>query len=210
MVLASSSYGVNYKMDLKTHENYVTTVELEIDLKKVKESCYKLQEQIKNFEITEDGYQDASGKAPITTRVHDQYNLFMYGLEGFHPLFFEIQKLFRSLNHNPGEYYILSWLNLYKFGEYVDWHEHYPSTHNTWHGFYCVDCEPSKTTYILPNKSAHLDIVSRNNLLVMSPGSGDWHRTWPWEFKDRDRITIAFDIVPRDRLYVRSKFWIPI
>lgn len=191
-------------------KNYITTVKLNLDVNKIKQSCYKLNSIVERFNVSEDGYDDPVGLAPITTKVHEQYNLFMYRFEGFHSLYFEIQKLFRQLNTNQNEYYIQCWLNLYKKGQYIDWHEHYPVTHKTWHGFFCVDCEPSKTTYKLPNETELVDVISENNLLVISKGDGDWHRTWPWEFEDRDRITIAFDIVPRERTDPRAKYWIPI
>jgi len=195
---------------MKTYENYITTSKLNLDLFTIKDSCYQLNNIIEQFSVDKDGYDDAAGMAPITTKVHEQYNLLMYRFQGFHNLYFEIQKLFQQLKDNDSQYYIQCWLNLYKKGSFIDWHEHYPSTHKTWHGYYCVDCEPSKTTYRLPDKTETIDIIGENNLLVMSKGNGDWHRTWPWEFEDRDRITIAFDIVPRERTDPRAKYWIPI
>ena len=197
---------------MKTYENYVTTNKLDLDLIKIRTSCYKMNDIINNnFKtVTENGYRDDSGMSPLTTQVHEQYNLLMYRFEEFHSLYFEIQSLFQKLNQRTDTYYINCWLNLYKKGHYLDWHDHYPPQCNAWHGFFCVDCEPSKTTYQLPNKSETVDIVSENNLLVISPSAGDWHRTWPWEAEDRDRITIAFDIVPRNYADNRVKFWIPI
>jgi hypothetical protein len=190
--------------------SYITTVKLNLDINKIKQSCYKLNNIIKNFNISGNGYEDDAGAVPKTTKVHDQYNLFLHPLEEFHSLYFEIQKLFRQLNTNQEEYYIQCWLNLYKQGNFIDWHEHYPAHLNAYHGFYCVDCEPSKTSYRLPNVEDIVDIDSKNNLLVLSKSDGDWHRTWPWQFADRDRITIAFDIVPRECTTAFPGVWIPI
>lgn len=197
-------------MNTKIYANYITTAMLNLDTAKIKNSCYKLNDIIKNFKTTENGYDDLAGLSPKTTKVHEQYNLFMHRFEGFHALYFEIQKLFYQIKTNQDEYYIQCWLNLYTKGQFVDWHQHYPPAHNTYHGFYCVDCEPSKTTYRLPEVEDDTDVISKNNLLVMSKSNGDWHRTWPWEFENKDRITIAFDIVPRDRTDHRTKYWMPI
>lgn len=197
-------------MSIITYKDYITASKLNLNTNEIKNSSYDLKRIVEKFNVTDDGYDDPAGKAPDTTKVHEQYNLFMYKFKGFHALYFEIQKLFRQLNNNQDEYYIQCWLNIYKKGQFIDWHEHYPPAHKTWHGFYCVDCEPSKTTYRLPGREDTIDVVSENNLLVMSKGDGDWHRTWPWEFEDRDRITIAFDIVPREHTDSRAKFWIPI
>ena len=197
---------------MKVYENYLVTSKLNLDLPAIKNSCYKMLDVInKNFTVfTDGGYEDASGKSPMSTRVHNQYNLLLFNFDEFHSLYFEIQKLFREVNSRDDKYYIQAWLNMYKKGEFIDWHEHYPPHCNSWHGFYCVDCEPSKTTYKIPNVSEPVDIVSENNLLVMSRSAGDWHRTWPWEYEDRDRITIAFDIVPRKSVDDSLNHWMPI
>lgn len=195
---------------MKIYSDYIYTTQLDLNLDKIKESCYTLNDIVENFKITSNGYHDPSGKAPITTKVHEQYNLLMYNFEEFHSLYFQIQTVLQQLDKSNNQYYIQCWMNIFKQGEFIDWHEHYPPSHNSWHGFYCVDTEPSKTTYKLPTTQEHIDIISKNNLLVISKGDGDWHRTWPWEFSNRDRITIAFDIVPREYLDSRAKFWIPI
>jgi hypothetical protein len=198
---------------MKTYENYITTNKLNLDLAEIKNSCYSMKDVImNNFKnVTEDGYNDAGGTAPITTQVHEQYNLLMYRFKGFHSLYFEIQKLFQQINKNEDTYYINCWLNIYQKGHFLDWHEHYPKRANAFHGFYCIDCEPSKTTYKIPNVPEPVDVINENNLLVISPSTGDWHRTWPWEFGDRDRITIAFDIVPAEWTDdARVNWWIPI
>lgn len=195
---------------MEIYSNYIHTVLLDLNLDKIKESSYKLHNIVKNFRITSDGYSDTAGKAPLTTKVHEQYNLLMYNFEEFHPLYIQIQNILRQLDDSYHHYYIQCWINIFKKGEFIDWHEHYPPSHNSWHGFYCVNTEPSKTSYKLPNVEECIDIDSKDNMLVISRSNGDWHRTWPWEFSDRDRITIAFDIVPREYLDHRAKFWIPI
>jgi len=180
----------------------------------MKNSCYKMKSIIdENFKekILAVEYTEDEGKlSPLTTQGFEHYNLLMYPFDGFHSLYFEIQKLFRQCNQNDETYYIRCWLNIYEKGNFVDWHVHFPPKCESWHGFFCVDCEPSVTTYQLPNISESVDVVSENNLLVISKSNGDRHRTWPWEYSDRDRITIAFDIVSAKCTGEFLNHWIPI
>jgi hypothetical protein len=198
---------------MKIYKDYIITSELNLDLAEIKNSCYKMKDIINEHfkeKILEVEYAEDEGKlTPLTTQGFEHYNLFMYGFDGFHSLYFEIQKLFQQCNQNQEKYYIQCWLNMYEKGSFVDWHNHYPPKCNSWHGFFCVDCEPSKTTYHLPNVTESVDIESKNNLLVLSKSNGDKHRTWPWEY-DRDRITIAFDIVPAAHTGKFLNHWIPI
>lgn len=199
---------------MKVYKDYIITDKLNLDLVEIKNSCYKMKGVIdthfREKILTVDYTEDEGKSAPLTTQGFEHYNLFMYGFEGFHSLYFEIQKLFRELNQDNEKYYIRCWLNIYEKGSFVDWHDHFPPRCNSWHGFFCVDCEPSKTTYQLPDISEPVDIISENNLLVVSRSNGDRHRTWPWETADRDRITIAFDIVPAAYTGEFLNHWVPI
>ncbi len=199
---------------MKIYNNYIITSRLNLDLAEIKNSCYRMKDIIDQHfggKISSSEYAEDEGKlAPTTTKVFEHYNLLMYGFEGFHSLYFEIQKLFHQVNPTDKKYYIQCWLNIYEQGSFVDWHDHYPAKADSWHGFFCVDCEPSNTTYQLPNLSTSIDIVSENNLLVISKSNGDRHRTWPWEYSDRDRITIAFDIVPAEHTGNFLNHWVPI
>jgi len=199
---------------MKTYNDYIITSKLNLNLTEIKDSCYKMKAVIdENFKkhILGNEYIEDEGKfAPLTTQGFEQYNLLMYPFAGFHSLYFEIQKLFQQLNQSNEKHYLRCWLNIYEKDNFVDWHEHFPASCNSWHGFFCVDCEPSKTTYQLPNTLDQVDIISENNLLVLSKSAGDKHRTYPWEYEDRDRITIAFDIVPAKSTGNFLNHWIPI
>jgi hypothetical protein len=200
---------------MKMYEDYVITNKLNLDLLKMKSSCYKMYDIINKKLNTANGsvgYKDNSGMSPLSTNLFDRYNLLLYTFDEFHDLYEEIRNTFKLCNTTPGKYYIQCWLNIYKKGNFIDWHNHWLPQCNTWHGFYCVDCEPSKTTYRIPNKLDPFDIISENNLLVMSRSDGDQHRTWPWENEQKDRITIAFDIVPANRINNDDwvNHWIPI
>jgi hypothetical protein len=111
-----------------------------------------------------------------------------------------------------------AWLNVYRTGEFIDWHSHWPAEFESWHGFYCVDVEPnSSTTYRLFGKIPEKDdivVTSQDNLLVISRSDGDYHRSSEWNNPDKPRITVAFDIIPMSKLYERRNYeknhWIPI
>jgi hypothetical protein len=145
----------------------------------------------------------------IRTSLYKKYNVFLFPFKQFHALYLEIQKMFREKSNLDfsKEYYIQAWLNVYKKGEFINWHEHWDPYKKAWHGYYCVECEPSKTTYKIENKI--LDIENEDNLLVMSQSNGENHRTWPWH-KDDPRITIAFDIVPEKFVTLDINHWMPI
>jgi hypothetical protein len=96
-----------------------------------------------------------------------------------------------------------------------------------------LDVDVSKTTYALQPKYYKqsrdvadqyqgvlehndeyelIDVVGRNNMLVMGLSSNDLHRNIPWKIKNRPRITIAFDIVPGEFIDNRAweNHWIPL
>lgn len=203
---------------MKVHENYVVTKNINLNLVSLKHSCHLLYDLVNenfNNENTRAFYHDNSGKTSITTNLYNTYNLFLYPYDEFYELFHEIKTLFRECCIDDEQYYLQCWVNFYKQGDFIDWHQHWLPEKNSWHGFFCVDCEPSKTTYMVPGVKDPVDIISEDNMLVLSRSNGDTHRTWPWEDKNRDRITIAFDIVPRHFVQtpgvpIMLNHWIPV
>jgi hypothetical protein len=191
-------------------KDYIYTDFLGIDSKKIRPSCYWMYEVVKaNFS---DSSKDFTAQSTLTTALYGKYNVLMYPAPGFHELYEGIQRTFRKVSGTTSPHYIQAWLNFYQKGDYIDWHMHWEPEFESWHGFYCVDCEPSKTSYKLdPSKDEIIDVVSENDKLILGPSSGDIHRTWPWE-GDAPRITIAFDIVPASKIdpLENLNHWIPI
>jgi len=191
------------------HHNYILTKELKLDLAQLKSSCELMRQLVLD---TWPGKQDP-GTTRITnslvTQLFKNYNIFMYPYPEFHQLYSELKTMFRE-HCDTTAYYCQAWLNYCHTDEYIDWHRHNLSLHCGWHGFFCVDTEPSNTTYRLPDET-EFDVVGKNNLLVLSENQGDSHRTWPWHLLE-PRITIAFDIVPAARIDPRDRLnhWIPI
>lgn len=202
---------------VNTIENYIHTKKLDLNLVELKTNSFNMYCYIKENFVP--GKNDYSGQSTMTTQLYAQYNLLLYPIsKEFHSLYKEIVSMFKEIcpsdEFNDNQFYLQCWLNFYRKGDFIDWHSHWPPDENgsSWHGFYCVDCEPSKTTYRIPNIQNEVDVVSENNLLVISRSDGDTHRTWPWH-KNSPRITIAFDIVNRKTLNkpgLLDNHWIPI
>ena len=192
---------------MKTLNNYVHVDTLNIDLESMVQSCTTMRDIIeKHFGQSEKGY---TGQSTMTTGVFQAYNLLMYPLPQMHELYEGIRSTFHKINDKKDEtFYIQCWLNYYNKGDFIDWHNHWPPSCNSWHGFFCVNCEPSSTTYKLQDGTV-VDVESKNNNLVISKSDGDLHRTWPWEY-DEPRITIAFDIIPARHLPFIINHWMPI
>jgi hypothetical protein len=139
----------------------------------------------------------------------------MYSFPQFYELYEAIKETFNEAvpkeEREGNKYYIQCWLNYYREGEFIDWHGHWPSRCNSWHGFVCVDVEPSVTTYSIPGKG-EVDVNNRDNTIVISRSDNDMHRTWPWPYADRIRMTIAFDIVPREHVDPNAwvNHWVPL
>jgi hypothetical protein len=193
------------------YEDYIITEQLDLDLPAMNKSCDDFYELVK---ISFTDNKEFSAASTASTKLFQQYNLLMYPYSQFYELYQNIKTVFRKHCDNDEPYYIQAWLNYYQNGEYIDWHSHWDEDMDTWHGFYCVNTESaaSKTTYRLPFVASDIDVVSKDNLIVLSKSEGDLHRTWPWTFNGRPRITIAFDIVPAkhiDPTWVLNH-WIPL
>lgn len=192
------------------YHNYVSTKELNLDLAQLKTSCLLMRQLVLDTWSEHPDPAAVKITGSLMSQLFKNYNIFMYSYPEFYQLYSEIKTMFREQCGNNDPHYCQAWLNYYHTDEYITWHRHSLSLHYGWHGFFCVDTEPSKTTYQLPNK-AEFDVIGKNNLLVLSKNQGDSHRTWPWHLPE-PRITIAFDIVPAtcvdpsDRL----NHWIPI
>lgn len=187
-------------------DDYLYVKRCSLDLDELKRSCQRL-----NDVIVENFADDVTytPQLTLTTKLFARYNTLLYPYPEFYKLYHIIRDTFLEL-HESNEHYIQCWLNLYNKGEFIDWHGHYPSTYDSWHGYFCVDSEPSVTSYVLPG-GRKFDVENIDNTLVIGKSEGDSHRTWPWPY-DRTRITIAFDIVPRWAL-INSKsknHWIPL
>jgi hypothetical protein len=204
-------------MEINNISDYIHTAKLNLDLEKLKIGCKDMMNAIENnfWRSVKTPVQKPAFKTAESTTYFDQYNLLMYPFDQFHELYNEIKQVFHTIHTSDEKHYIQCWLNHYNEGDFIDYHSHWLPEKRTWHGFVCVDCEPSKTTYRLPKgsdgKNQIVDVPSINNTLVISKSNGDLHRTWPWPYSDRPRLTIAFDIIPRENVQIEwLNHWVPI
>lgn len=188
-------------MRIENVENYLWMKKCHLNLNELKNSCIAMN----NIILNNFGNFDAKYR-------FSYYNVLLYPFPQFHELLSNIKETFFSLNKTPEKnYYIQCWLNFHKKDEMIEWHKHWPEGKGVWHGYFCVDAEPSITSYELPSGNRY-DVNNRNNHIIIGLSEGDRHRTWPWPYEDRTRITIAFDIVPQESI-IDNKYlnhWIPI
>lgn len=142
-----------------------------------------------------------------STQLLSKYNLFK---DDYDPLN-KLKQALREVTEEACEYYgidfeeqnyqIMAWFN-YDYGihkyDVKNLHDH---NHGygvpDFHGYYCVDAEPSVTHYqIFKNPENMFENVNKNNRAIVSE-TGHPHSRGDWD-SDRPRITIAYDILPFD------------
>ena len=149
------------------------------------------------------------------TQLGDYYNIFK--LENH-----EIQNLksclkdmtieaceYYNLNFDEEKYLINGWFNLdySSKGGVVSplqkpehFHDHSDGLGAPWfHGYYCVNAEPSSTFYQINRNSENIfENINKNNRAIISE-TGHPHGRDDWYY-DKPRITIAYDITPSKKL----------
>ena len=166
-----------------------------------------------------------SGYAQTIHGVHnfgDKYNIFQFHNASIHKLF----KALRSMTIEACEYYgidfdsqtymIQGWFNtdglinpeLEKDSHY---HDHLGGTGiPNFHGYYCVDAEPSSTFYKIGGYSGEpFENINKNNRAILSE-TGHPHGIGPWN-SSRPRVTIAYDISPLETMSQDlEQHWVPL
>jgi len=207
-------------------ENFLYTETLDLNLEVQRKTAHYMHSYIdRTFQHTPTAIDGAqrnpldvtfTGQVTLSTKLFDRYNYLMYPLPGIHNLYRSIQKVFREVNTDSyDDYFIQCWLNFYYKGDFIDWHGHWETKADSWHGFYCLDVEPnSYTQYKFLHDEKVITVPSQDNLIVISRSGNDQHKSSEWT-EDRPRITIAFDIVPAQKLFEAGAYrnpnhWIPI
>jgi hypothetical protein len=182
------------------------TAECDLDLNTLRKSSLEMEKIVKSVFRSSDS--NFGGTSTETTKLYAQYNLCLYPLPMIHELYWAIHGMFHTcLSDHFGKvddkFVMQSWLNVYRKGEYIDWHSH-TNTRSAWHGFFCVDVEPkSSTFYRWKDSNTEIEIESKNNLIVMGLCNGDEHKSSVWN-KSKPRITIAFDILPIKEVHTQA------
>lgn len=215
---------------------YFKIKKLNLNLINARQDCLAIYETVKhrygNIQVPPWGPKFGN----LSTKLFWKYNTFLFSSQELHQLFKEISDFWRQLRPNDQPYYLQSWVNVYDDSKNIGWHHHYEAGSGSWHGYFCVDVDRSKTSYALysdnfkesiDNKKDYMynneelvehieeyelaNVCGRDNFLFMSP-SGPVHRSNPWAVQDRPRITVAFDIVPGQIIDNANyeNHWIPL
>lgn len=162
---------------------------------------------------------DVIDHKPTPTELGHTYNIFKFEEESINNLKNSIKSMileaceYYKINYEDQEYMIHGWFNYDIYNhKYHEKHMHDHSGGNgvpDFHGYYCVDAEPSVTHYsINKDKSYIFENINKNNRAIISEtghphARGDWNESFP-------RITIAYDISPKKNIIGDQKDWISI
>lgn len=140
------------------------------------------------------------------TAKHGFYNLFTFPVKELIELYDYMREQIGPKLDPDTTYVLKGWLNVYRAGERIDWHDHWAPKFRVWHGFYCVNVGDSATIYRIPGRPDEVRIKSEPGLLVFGKSDGDKHSSTAWTDVDTPRVTLAFDIVPIDTLCPNRDF----
>lgn len=196
--------------------------QVNLDLERLKRDARRINtkvcKQFGQLEILSDKDYQSTLKsqldaAPMSSRLHDYYNVFSFPYDGIRELYVEVCNFFKETCEYDQPYYIHAWLNYLQKGDSVPWHNHWGALSGlkqTYVSSAYVNAEPSNTIYKFPDET--YTVNNQNNTITMYEDIGDIHMVEPWT-GDEPRITISMDIVPMK--YIQgSPFlintWIPI
>jgi hypothetical protein len=210
------------KVSPKEHKFFDKYLDNDLDeLALFLEEKYKLITAAKLRGVDEVGSEEAwleSGS--ISTVKWREYNVFQL----YHPSIYKLYKgvsdtvkeacEYYGLDFEKEQYYVQGWFNINhsNVGK-LNWHDHGGPFAPHFHGYYCVNAEPSITHYqIMDGSGKVVENHNKNNRLIVSEmghphAMGDWN----WE---GSRITIAYDIMPvrflSENDLTIEQHWIPL
>ena len=155
---------------------------------------------------------DSSGSQ--TTINWNKYNAFQFYIPETYKLFEAVREMtveacnYYGLDFKKEKFMAQSWFNVnYNHIGKLDWHEHGGSGAPYFHGYYCVNAEPSVTHYKVFNKE--VENHNKNNRAILSE-TGHPHAMGDWSWEG-PRITMAYDVIPLR--YIPKEWeqhWIPM
>lgn len=157
--------------------------------------------------------------ASVSTTKWRQYNVFQFHIPEIHRLYSSIREMvieacdYYGLDFSEQQYMVQGWFNIHESEQGVlGWHDHGLIGAPQFHGYYCVNAEPSVTQYKI--KGALTDVVNVNNRAILSE-TGHPHQQLDWQWPGR-RITVAYDILPMHSILTNlnkkeyEQHWIPL
>lgn len=157
----------------------------------------------------------------------DYYNIFHFPNEGIYNLFKSLKELtkeaceYYNIDFEKEKYLIHGWFNLDEKTHLFNtegtggvnpiknpnhFHDHSNGHGIPWfHGYYCVNAEPSSTFYKIDNDDSKIfENINKNNRAIISE-TGHPHGRDDW-FDNKPRITIAYDITPLNKVRKEGLF----
>jgi hypothetical protein len=186
------------------------------------EDRYKKIYQATNYGIKPISEQDTAwmSSGSISTVKWKEYNVFQFNIDGIYNLYRSISEMVKEaceyyeINFEEQKYMMQGWFNINhsNVGK-LDWHDHGEPFAPRFHGYYCVNAEPSITQYKLFNDPNRIvDNVNKNNRAIVSE-MGHPHAMGDWDWSG-SRITVAYDILPLKQLMQggpeAEQHWIPL
>jgi hypothetical protein len=186
---------------------------LKNDLEKLQEYLYNKANDLidgKIENIPADILQNFNIYNGAPTQLGNYYNIFTWNNQEIQNLKIELQNVIKEaceyygIDYDKENYFINGWFNLDFKTENPDfgvspinhpehYHDHAGGTGApVFHGYYCVNAEPSSTFYKIKGTDKVVENINKNNRLVVSE-TGHPHGRDDW-FEDKPRITIAYDI----------------
>lgn len=144
----------------------------------------------------------------ISSITAENYNIFRFEHPGLRKLAQNVRSMvieacdYYGIDFDSQNYFIHGWFNLYSNPisedfvatnkDSLGWHEHSGDGIPYFHGYYCVNAEPSETYYKIFDED--VEIKNINNRAILSE-TGHQHAMGQWNLP-KPRITIAYDIIP--------------
>jgi len=156
----------------------------------------------------------------LSTVKWREYNVFQFLNPEIYNIFKAISETTREackyyeVDFDAQKYMVQGWFNITHSGKgKLGWHDHGVPFAPNFHGYYCINAEPSITHYSINDGSQRVfDNVNKNNRMIISE-MGHPHAMGDWEWEG-SRITLAYDIVPLEALIknklVIEQHWIPL
>jgi hypothetical protein len=181
-------------------KDYLYSIQTEeIDNKIFYEQCIEIKNFLEFiFLMNGSDTQEFSKYGGITTANYFKHNILSFPNENCQKLYDIIRKNIKQFIPNK-RHMVHCWLNVFdNNGGNIPWHSHWQTEFNAWHGYYCVNANNSTTSYKIKD-SILIDVENKDGLLVFGKSGEDQHRSSEW-FGDKPRITIAFDVIPLDKI----------
>jgi len=159
-------------------------------------SDYEIKKNIHKLSSTEIDWHGS-----LTSMLDPYYNVFHHDTYPEILNYLDQLRIFFKENYEiKTDLFIHSWINLTSKNNHLQWHNHsspsWPPFVKAYHGYIAVYAEPSITTYAITNGDETVieEVINKNNQLIIGKSTCDRHIVSAWT-EDRERITIAFDIL---------------